>query len=249
MKQYLYSENGISFKEANEKEIADLVLRDILSPDSSIQDAKSQIYVRIRDVKSIMDKILSPDVKLTFNEPDIDDYLATGRETYYYNISARHFCMMMLLAPVFLFYWIYRQWQYSYREDKKKKFKRSFISVMIDVFSFNSMLYMIVNDREMLEIRRAGFDPESTAWKLYALVLGPILLSFIFSGNVWLDYLIPLAASVGIIMVMMPVLRYIRDVNQLKGCHYSSQSLFYYVIWLIVIFRIAMLAVLARGFL
>ncbi len=247
MKKYLYTENGISFKEANEKEIADLVLRDILNPDSSIQDIQTQNFVKVREIKSIMDRVLEPDIKLSFNEPDIDNYLASGRESYYYNISTKHFILMMLIAPIFLFYWIYRQWQYEYRNDKKRRFKRSFLSMLIDIFSFNSVLYMIAGDKEMMEIKKAGFDPESTGWKLYACVFGPILISFIIRGFYWLEQFLYLAASVGVIMTLLPVVRYIRDVNELKGGKYTSQTLFYYVVWLVVVYQIIMYAVLFRG--
>ncbi len=236
MKNYLYSENGIRFTEASERKIVDLVLRNVLEPDSVIQDVETQQWRKIREFDTLMKKILEPDINLKFSEPNIDMYLDSGRETLYYNVSKWHYIFLMLISGgLFLVYWMYRNWSYI---NRKTKYKRSIWFTIIDLISFNSLFYLISNDTEMLEKQKPSFDPDRTARSLYILIAISFVFGYAVSSFIWLSSLFSIGILLSIIFVTMPVRNFIQDVNDSLGNSYSSQTIFYYFIIIYSLFLV-----------
>ncbi|MDZ4122118.1 MAG: hypothetical protein U1C33_06825 [Candidatus Cloacimonadaceae bacterium] len=231
-KRYLYSENGITFHEAADKAIADLVLRGILNLDSSVQDTDTQKWHKIRDIETLTDLILKPDVQLKFNEPNIDTYLSSGVISYFYNVPRRTFILMMLFAPYFLFYWLWMQWSYYDQRDKSKRSRSNFIARLLNVIFFRSLMYIIASDKDMMQTKRATFDPSLTGCYMYGIILAPVILGFVFRSWWWISYPLGAVASVAMVLVLLPVRDYIQAVNDEKGCGFTPPSLLFYLILL-----------------
>lgn len=234
MKRYLYSETGISFRSANVRQIADLVLRGILEPDSSIQDEDTQAWVKIRNVKQIMDIIMEPDIKLNFAEPDMDTYLESGRTSMFYNMSPLAFWLMMLgTMGMFVFYWSYRNWAYIHSKQKR----RSILSKILDVFSFISLFDTISRDGEMRETFPSRFDSSKQAWMVYAMLAAPhIAAQFFVSMPYAFNSLVSYLLVIALIFVCMPIVKYIHEVNLKRRLTTSSIDYLFFIMLIYAIY-------------
>jgi len=232
MKYYLYSENGIRFEQASEKKIAELVLRDVLSLDTSIQDSETGQWYRIRDIQAIVNKIYEPDVKLKFNEPNIDNYLETGYDSIYYNISAKNFGIMMILTGgLFIFYWLWRNWDYANRE---RKTKRSFWARISDIFHIHDLFFAISRDSEICSRAETKYNPDTLAWALWGAILLRIGINFTNFIPMGFDKLVIVLLTVAMILIVNPINRQIHQANQSAKNGFSAQTAGYYMFVILI---------------
>lgn len=230
MKRYVYTENGISFIEANEKQIADLVLRNVLTPDSTIQDMDTQKWVKIREIKSLMDRVFQPDIKLSFNEPNMDKYFNTGSESILYYVPTHRFIILMLFSSgAFFYYWAYRNWLYLH---KSSKIRPGFLTMIQMLLSLRTLFFLLQKEMMSEDRREETFNSERCAVQVYAIMLFGILAIF-FGGLPIIAWVaISFIESLLLIMILLPVQKTIADVNQKAGMAISSQSIIYYMIML-----------------
>jgi len=225
----------------SEKVILDLLLRRILEPESQIQDSKSGLWIRIRDVSTIMEQVHSPQIVLTHKEPNPDYFDPESNEVaLFYNLSTPAFILLSIWSMgLFHFYWIIRNCIYL-ENVARSKTKWGLWGILKEVFALGDLLDRIKRDEKMNQFIKADFNPALTAWMWYGTLVLSVVRTFGWlrlSISFFIFDLITLAIVGLSTSALLPAHRYIRRVNLRINNPPSHMTRFFIVVILWGVFH------------
>jgi len=237
MLNWFYTENGKNAGPVSSKVIAGLVLKGSMDIDDLIVSEQDNTRCRIREANEIMEIVhkplshvviadIDPAVFGDFKDADLP---LNSNEPLFYNLPARTLLLVQLITcGMFEWYWFYKQWNYLRFHTRGRR--GSYFLASIYIFTFAYRVFSdIETNRELNQVSRPAWNARFLALLWYLVIpllfFNPLQQSWIITG-IFSYLLVVMLTS----LVLLPVQKYINDVNEKLKKPISKPSFGFYVV-------------------
>ncbi|MDP2172215.1 MAG: DUF4339 domain-containing protein [Candidatus Cloacimonadaceae bacterium] len=235
MSKWFYSRNGKDLGPVSDARLVNAVFIGELDIDSSVLSAKTGLWLKIRDIPEIMEIIHKPLPKPIFSDVIAGEFAEFAHadipidstQPIFYNLPPKKLMLMQLITfGLFQFYWFYKQWNYLASHSKTRT-GSYFRALTRYVFFAYEIFHQISIHREMMKVKRAPWNPMHLTLLWYMVIPGLMINPF---GRIPF-----ISATMNFLLVFMltswvliPVQRYINDVNEILKRPVSKPSFGFY---------------------
>jgi hypothetical protein len=204
-----------------------MVLSQELEIEDYVMNPKDELWIKIKDVQSLLEKIHEPEKAIPHNVQFPKDFFEEGSEVrignIYYYIPIKRFVLLSILSlGLFQFYWFYKQW--FYWAHKHKQIHRSF-DREVSWWFFPLMIFeKIETDRELNAVIRADFNGTLLFWMWLGAGVVINMLTFASGHSSFMTNLFYYVGGIGDIIFLIPIQRYINRVNAKLGNTYDKSG-------------------------
>ncbi len=237
MLNWFYSEDGTNTGPVSSKVIATLVLKGELDIDDVIVSGQNNTRCRIREAPEIMEIVHKPlphaiiaDIDAAkFGDFKDADLPLESNEPLFYNLPARTLLIAQLITcGMFEWYWFFKQWNYLRFHTRGRR--GSYFLASLYIFTFAYRVFSdIENNKELNKVQRPAWNARFLALLWYLVIpmlfFNPFQMAGIITGV--LSYLLVILLTS---LVLVPIQKYINEVNEKLKKPFSKPSFGFYVV-------------------
>ena len=231
MADWLYSQFGQTKGPVSEAALIKMILKEELELDDYVMNPKDELWTKIRDIQPLLDKIHEPEKAIRHNVQFGKEFLADGLarvgNQYFYIPISRLVILTILSCGIYPAYWFYKQ--YTYWSNKHRLTLSPSARSGGMIYNCITLFSKIEMDKELNAVTRAKFNGTLLFWSWVLLGGGLSGVQYSASNNTFLFFLLAIIGWTFGIIFILPIQRYINEVNAKQGNTYDKPGLGHYL--------------------